>query len=115
MSDLVIVCSSVMADGFRLAGLEVREAENGPEMRAHLCDMSDNSVVVVPQQFVDDLPQRDRQDLVQADKPLIIPVPLEWRAAGDTRKEFANMIKKIVGFKIPLTSQVLTGSREAGS
>ncbi len=110
MSEMLFLCPLAMAHGFRLAGVSVREVNDYTEalqLVKTLRGTMKSGLVILPEQYFKQFGRRDKQDLAAEKDPLFVPVPLEWREKDDFKVEFSEMIKSIVGFKVPLTSKIL--------
>lgn len=112
MSDMVIVCGPEIANGFRLAGIKVKCVHDAAETRDVVKDLRSKmkaGVVILPQHFVSQFSKRDQQDLKTQSAPNFVSIPLEWKKKKDTKQEFIEMVRNIIGFKIAPTSHVFEG------
>lgn len=116
MSDMVIICSPEAANGFRLAGITVREAKDAEETLKVVKDLREkmkSGLVVLPEEFVAEFSKRDQKELESGTNPLFVTVPLNWREIEDPKSKFSEIVKNIVGFKVPMTSQILKTGKYA--
>ncbi len=101
---VAVITDPETATGFRLAGVEVREAATGPQALEHLRALLplDYGLVAVNEDLLaamgDALPRlmRDR------DLPIIVPFPAP-RAKIETGEEYiARLVKEHIGFYVKL-------------
>jgi len=109
MSKLIVVTDPYRADGFRLAGVDVREADDANEAQSliqSLLDSEDAGVVAVNAGFLDALGDRTRSRIDQLIRPVIVPIPSVMGAeAGERRQYIADLIRNAIGFQIAVPGE----------
>lgn len=107
MSRLVIVTNPENANGFRLAGVEVFEADDWSKAKALLTDfINDDSVGIVgiDEDLMELIDDRLKDKINKLYKPVVIPIPSKKTVAlSDARTAYVqDIIKQAVGFDIKL-------------
>lgn len=102
---LVVVTTSRLAAGFRLAGARVIEVDEAGSASAALHDLIDEGergVIAVHAPFFDGLSGPFRARLEASVRPVVLPIPegLEGRRPADRRARFAELLKRAVGYHL---------------
>ncbi len=117
MHEMTMIVPAEMATAFRLAGIEVLACRTADEAWEHVQDVharDDSRVVILAEHFVSGMAPQEYRALLQSDRPLCIPIPLDWQSTRDARSDFETHLGRILGCRVSLTSQ-LSGRRKATS
>lgn len=107
MAKVVAIVDEDTAAGFRLAGVEVREANSPEEMRrgveAVLADR-EAGIVVLDEALFRRLPERLGKKLEESAAPIFIPIPTIrlWREAIKPEEYVARLIRRAIGYQIKI-------------
>lgn len=103
MSNVLILASPDLANGFRLAGVEVRETRSAEESEKILRSAAAAAfeLVVVPQDHYLAFPDRFVQDLEENEKPLLVPAPMQaGREPVGAEKYVQDLVRRAIGYQI---------------
>ncbi len=103
MSNVLIVSPSDFAHGFRLAGLEVREAASPDESERLLRSpaVSGFELVVVPQDHYMAYSERFIKELEAREKPLCVPVPMQIGSEKLSPEQYVqDLVRRVIGYQI---------------
>jgi len=104
MYKFVIVTDRDRASGFRLAGVEVLEADTSDEAKkviAPLLYRDDIGIVAVNEEYMLSLDEKLMDRIEKMHRPLIIPVPSKSREL-DRRLYIERLLRKAIGYNIVL-------------
>ncbi|GAB4280136.1 MAG: V-type ATP synthase subunit F [Coriobacteriia bacterium] len=107
MYKLIILTDPGNADGFRLAGVDVVEAESPEDARkklAHLVDDEASGIIGVNEGFMAAVDERLRRKIDTIYRPIVIPLPFRetLHVEEDHRAYLSRLIRRAVGFDITL-------------
>ncbi len=107
MYKLVIITNSESAPGFRLAGVDVFEADKTSDARKLIVDfINDDSagVVGVDEDIMNEMDDQLKNRIDKLYRPVIVPIPSKKKVdLSDARTAYVqSIIKKAVGFDIKL-------------
>jgi V/A-type H+-transporting ATPase subunit F len=107
MHRVVILTDSETATGYRLAGVEVREAERDGAIEAldELIESGDYGLVVVDEGLVPDAVGATARAMRGRDLPVILPVPSLSASFGegdDATEYMKDLVRNAIGFDIKL-------------
>lgn len=107
MHKVIILTDSETATGYRLAGVEVREAEQAGAVRAleQLIESGEYGLVVVDEGLVADAVASTARMMRGRDLPVILPVPSLSAAFGegdDATEYMKDLVRNAIGFDIKL-------------
>ena len=103
MSNVLILSPSDFVQGFRLAGVEVRESASPEESERILgtSAVAAFELVVVPQDHFLAFSDRFVKELEAREKPLCVPVPMD--ATGEKvspEKYVQELVRRVIGYHI---------------
>jgi V/A-type H+-transporting ATPase subunit F len=104
MYKFVIVTDSDRASGFRLAGVEVLEAETSEEAKKVIPPLlykDDIGIVAVNEEYMLSLDEKLMDRIEKMHRPLIIPIPSKSREL-DRRSYIERLLRKAIGYNIVL-------------
>ena len=107
MYKAIVVTDPETADGFRLAGVGVVEAENADEAKEKikiLLDDKDAGILAVNEHFYDAIDEKTKEKIDAVYRPIVIPLPIKETVemAGERRAYLARLIHRAIGFDITL-------------
>lgn len=105
MSRLCVITNPALADGFRLAGVEVHPAETPELARAILLSLTRDEgvgMVAVDAEYYNSLDVRTRTRLEGLYRPVVIAIPAPTRLAPSTRRAHlvSDLIHRAIGIRI---------------
>jgi V/A-type H+-transporting ATPase subunit F len=104
MFKFVVVTDSDRASGFRLAGVEVLEAESSDEAKKVIPPLlykDDIGIVAVNEEYMLSLDEKLMDRIEKMHRPLIIPIPSKSREL-DRRSYIERLLRKAIGYNIVL-------------
>jgi V/A-type H+/Na+-transporting ATPase subunit F len=104
---LCVLTDPDTADGFRLAGVDVYEAETGEQARrtlAQLVDDDTSGIIAVNVAMMDAIDERLQKKIDSIYRPIVISLPItEKLRVGEERGAYlARLIRRAIGFDITL-------------
>lgn len=107
MYKLVVLTDPDTADGFRLAGVDVRVTESQEEARKALNSLLDDEssgIIAVNEKMMAGIDERTQRKIDSIYRPIVISLPIrEQLAMGeDHRAYLARLIRRAIGFDITL-------------
>ncbi len=110
MSELLVITTSELADGYRLAGTTTRESASAEEAERLLRDLlgsGADGVIAVHEPFLEQLDDGVRQELEERQRPLVVGLPAgEVEAAPEERRaRLLRMLRRAVGYEITFASE----------
>jgi vacuolar-type H+-ATPase subunit F/Vma7 len=104
---LIILTDPGNADGFRLAGVDVVEAEDEEDARrqlSHLVDDDTSGIIGVNEGYMAAIDERLRRKIDSIYRPIVIPLPIRetLHVEEDHRAYLSRLIRRAVGFDITL-------------
>lgn len=105
MAKLCVITRRALADGFRLAGVEVHEADSAELARGELASLlkdEDVGMVALDADYYEALDARTRARLEGRLRPIVVPLPIpSGRAPAEQRSRYvADLIQRAIGLKI---------------
>jgi vacuolar-type H+-ATPase subunit F/Vma7 len=107
MAALRLILAPALAAGFRLAGLEVDEANTADEA-SRLVDRyasgAGTGVILLQQEWFDGLPEGQRRALDRVPLPVIVPVPgAQWiEGRGAAESWILDLLQRAIGYRVRL-------------
>jgi V/A-type H+-transporting ATPase subunit F len=106
----IVVTDPETADGFRLAGVSVVEAENADEALEKiklLLDDPSAGILAVNEHFYDSIDEKTQEKIDSIYRPIVIPLPIKETVemAGERRAYLARLIHRAIGFDITLRAR----------
>jgi V/A-type H+-transporting ATPase subunit F len=101
---LAVITDPETATGFRLAGVEVREADSPQRALAHLREMLplDYGLIAVNEDLLEGTAEERARLLRDRDLPIVVPFPAP-RAEPETGEAYiARLVKEHIGFYVKL-------------
>jgi V/A-type H+/Na+-transporting ATPase subunit F len=92
------------AAGFRMAGVETREAVNREEARKvlpALLQEEDAGIIAVSEEFMQELDDRLMTRIEQTARPIVIPIPGRARGGGGMAY-IERLLRRAIGYNIVL-------------
>lgn len=106
MARLVVLTTSALADGFRLAGCTTLVAAPGPPAAATLRDAIDEEdvgLLLVSADVWASLDDPLRSSVEQLARPIVTPIPIGTVADSLTRGQLiGEMLQRAIGYRIEL-------------
>lgn len=107
MYKLIVLTDPENADGFRLAGVDVVEAEGAEDARKKLgalVDDDDSGIIAVNEAMMSEIDERLRKKIDSIYRPIVIPLPIRetLEVEEDHRAYLSRLIRRAVGFDITL-------------
>lgn len=107
MYKLVVLTDPDTADGFRLAGVDVYEAETGEQARrtlAQLVDDDESGIIAVTEAMMGMIDERLQKKIDSIYRPIVISLPItETLRVGEERGAYlSRLIRRAIGFDITL-------------
>jgi V/A-type H+/Na+-transporting ATPase subunit F len=104
---LIVLTDPETADGFRLAGVDVRVAENNEDARkvlAGLVDDDSSGIIAVNEQMMAGVDERLQHKIDSIYRPIVISLPITERLqiGQDHRAYLSRLIRRAIGFDITL-------------
>jgi V/A-type H+-transporting ATPase subunit F len=102
MYKVVVVTDSDRATGFRLAGVEVLEAEDIGEAKKVIPGLlyrDDIGIVAVNEEYMLSLDEKVMDRIEKMHRPLIIPLPSKSKEI-DRRTYIERLLRKAIGYNI---------------
>lgn len=108
MYNVVVITDEASSVGFRLAGVEVREAtpETAAEVLRETVGKGDVGLIAINENFIKGFNQRMMRIVTESEMPLIIPFPpvAYTEERTDVEESYAaQLIRKAIGYHIKLT------------
>jgi V/A-type H+-transporting ATPase subunit F len=106
--NVVVITDEASSVGFRLAGVEVREAtpETAAQVVKEVIDKRDVGLIAINEDFVRGFDQRMMRIVAESEMPLIIPFPpvVYTEERREVEESYAaQLIRKAIGYHIKLT------------
>ena len=107
MYKAIVITDPETADGFRLSGVGVVEAENAEQALEQiklLLDDQDAGILAVNESFYDAIDEKTQKKIDSIYRPIVIPLPVKEtvEVAGERRAYLARLIHRAIGFDITL-------------
>lgn len=107
MYKLAVLTDPDTADGFRLAGVDVYEAETNEQARkilAQLVDDDTSGIIAVNAEIMEAVDDRLQKKIDTIYRPIVISLPItEKLRVGEERGAYlARLIRRAIGFDITL-------------
>ena len=107
MYKLLVLTDPDNADGFRLAGVDVVEADDPESARKQLADLVDDDrsgIIAVNEAFMAAIDERLRKKIDSIYRPIVIPLPIRAKLdlEQDHQAYLSRLIRRAVGFDITL-------------
>lgn len=103
MSNVLILSPADFAQGFRLAGVEVRETASAEESERLLRGpaVAGFELVVVSQEHYLAFSDRFVKELEAREKPLCVPVPMQVAGERVTPEKYVqDLVRRVIGYQI---------------
>ena len=110
MYKAIVITDPETADGFRLAGVDVVEADGPEDAREQikmLLDDENAGILAVNESFYDAIDEKTRERIDSIYRPIVIPLPVKETVemAGERRAYLARLIHRAIGFDITLRAR----------
>ena len=107
MSRVTAVVHEDLSLGFGLSGVALVPCANGEQaveaIRRLVADR-DQGIVIVEEEFLEGLDERERETFLKRTIPLIVPIPgkLEWRGSEEVPHDdyVARLVRQAVGYQL---------------
>jgi V/A-type H+-transporting ATPase subunit F len=102
MYKFVVVTDPETAPGFRLAGVDVREASSIEEAGSLLPSLllrDDTGIVAVNEEFMVSLEEKLMDRIEKTYRPIIIPIP-SGSSRSDRSKYIERLLRKAIGYNV---------------
>jgi V/A-type H+/Na+-transporting ATPase subunit F len=110
MYKVVVLTDPETAHGFRLAGVDVHEAEDVEEARREinrLLEDDNTGILAVNEGFLSAVDERVRQRIESTYRPIVISLPVKEKlgAVGERKAFLARLVHRAVGFDVTLRKE----------
>ncbi len=110
MYKVVVLTDPETAYGFRLAGVDVHEAEDIDAAKREinrLLEDSDTGILAVNEGFLSAVDERVQQRIEATYRPIVISLPVKEKLGevGDRKAFLARLVHRAVGFDVTLRGQ----------
>lgn len=110
MFKAIVITDPETADGFRLAGVDVIEAETpetAQEQIKMLLDDENAGILAVNESFYNAIDEKTQEKIDSIYRPIVIPLPVKETVemAGERRAYLARLIHRAIGFDITLKAR----------
>lgn len=107
MYKLIVLTDPETADGFRLAGVDVRVATTGDDARRQLAALVDDDasgIIAVNEQMMAAIDDRLQKKIDSIYRPIVISLPIteQLQIGEDHRAYLSRLIRRAIGFDITL-------------
>lgn len=107
MYKLVVLTDRETAYGFRLAGVDVVEADNQEEANRLLTSLINDDrsgIIALNEEYMGGIDDRLRRKIDRLYRPLVIPIPAEKKVEGESDRAdyIRRLIRRAVGFDVKL-------------
>jgi vacuolar-type H+-ATPase subunit F/Vma7 len=104
---LIVLTDPSNADGFRLAGVDVVEAEGNEDARKKLSQLVDDDtsgIIGVNEGMMAAIDERLRKKIDSIYRPIVIPLPIRetLHVEEDHKAYLSRLIRRAIGFDITL-------------
>ncbi|MEJ5185828.1 MAG: V-type ATP synthase subunit F [Candidatus Geothermincolales bacterium] len=110
MYKTIVVTDPETADGFRLAGVDVVEADSPEAAVEHikrLLDDENAGILAINESFYNALDEKTLEKIDSVYRPIVIPLPVKETVemVGERRAYLARLIHRAIGFDITLRAR----------
>lgn len=110
MYKVVVLTDPETACGFRLAGVDVHEAETTAEASNkidRLLEDRDTGILAVNESFLEAVDERVKVRIESAYRPIVVSLPVKEKlgAVGERKAFLAKLVHRAVGFDVTLKGQ----------
>lgn len=107
MYNVMVITDSDTADGFRLAGVEVHEADTPEQTRKALAGLVDDDsagIIAVNEHMMSGIDERLQKKIDTIYRPIVVSLPIREKleVGEDHRAYLARLIRRAIGFDITL-------------
>ncbi len=101
---MVVVTDPETATGFRLAGVEVREADSASAALAHLKTLlsQDYGLIAINEDLLNAIEDDLARAMRDRDMPIIVPIPAPKAQLESGEEYIARLVKQHIGFYVKL-------------
>jgi V/A-type H+/Na+-transporting ATPase subunit F len=110
MYKVVILTDPDTAHGFRLAGVDVVQAEDVDEAKGHinrLLEDDKTGILAVNEGFLAEVDDRVKDRIEATYRPIVVSLPVKEKlgAVGERKAFLARLVHRAVGFDVTLRNQ----------
>ena len=110
MYKVVILTDPETANGFRLAGVDVYEADGPEEAKSkmnRLLEDDRTGILAVNESFLTEIDERVKERIESLYRPIVVSLPVKEKigAAGERKAFLARLIHRAVGFDVTLKKE----------
>lgn len=110
MSELTVITTAELADGYRLAGAATRVSASpgeAEELLHELLDRGEDGVIAVHEPFLERLEDGFRRQLEKREAPLVVGLPSgeAEEAPEERRARLLRRLRRAVGYEITFPSE----------
>jgi V/A-type H+-transporting ATPase subunit F len=107
MYSVMVITDSDTADGFRLAGVDVYEADTPEQTRKALAALVDDDaagIIAVNEHMMSGIDERLQRKIDTIYRPIVVSLPIREKleVGEDHRAYLARLIRRAIGFDITL-------------
>lgn len=107
MSKLLVITYPDASLGFKLAGVEVKEVEDGGDITALLNDIiktGDYGLLVIEEKFLAKVDEGILKRIRKTGIPVIVPIdaPKSWQTAAEMESYIARLIRRAIGYQVKI-------------
>jgi len=107
LSKVTVVVHEDLAMGFGLSGVDLAPCKSNEEAIETLHQLEedrDQGIIIVDEDFLNAIDEREREVLLKRTIPLIVPIPgkLEWRGSEEVPQDdyVARLVRQAVGYQL---------------
>lgn len=107
MSKLIVITYPDTSLGFSLAGVEVKEVEEGGDITAVLNDIiktGEYGLLVVEEKFLAKVDEGVLKRIRKTGIPVIVPIdtPISWQTETEMESYIARLIQRAIGYQVKI-------------
>ncbi|MBI5874577.1 MAG: V-type ATP synthase subunit F [Deltaproteobacteria bacterium] len=107
MSKLLVITYPDTSLGFKLAGVEVKEVEEGGDITAVLNDIiktGEYGLLVVEERFLAKVDEGILKRIRKTGVPVIVPIdtPKSWQTEAEMESYVARLIRRAIGYQVKI-------------
>jgi V/A-type H+/Na+-transporting ATPase subunit F len=104
---VIVITDAETADGFRLAGCDVKEVDGPEEARrtlASLVDDDESGIIAVNERLMSGIDERLQRKIDSIYRPIVVSMPVreKLQVGEDHRAYLSRLIRRAIGFDITL-------------
>lgn len=107
MSKILIITYPDISLGFRLSGIEIKEAKEGEDITPILNDIiktGEYGLLVVEEKFLAKVDEGILKRIRKTGIPVIVPIdtPKSWQAEAEMESYITKLIRRAIGYQVKI-------------